>query len=191
MLHGSRRHPRVACLQTLGRFRPLRLPVEHRGKFLRVQVKSTIARFCDGYVCSLKSSRGQHYTRQQVDFFAVYVIPEDVWYILPAKVATPLKGHFMLAPQRKGQKYEPYMEAWHLLRGQDAGPEPASPSISSATPNPALDSPPPPTAISGAPGPDVTARKPAFASPFDPDGVVVKRMQQCAERLLSRSPFKR
>jgi len=43
--------------------------VEHNGRFLRVQVKSTVAKFCDGYVCSIRSSRGQHYTRREVDFF--------------------------------------------------------------------------------------------------------------------------
>jgi len=89
--------------------------VERRGYFLRVQVKSTIARQDNGYVCAIKSSRCQYYTRHQVDFFAVYVIPEDVWYILPAKIITPLRGHFYLNPNRPIQKYAPYKEAWHLL----------------------------------------------------------------------------
>lgn len=92
--------------------------IDHNGQFLRIQVKSTIARFCGGYVCSFKSSRCQHYKRSEVDFFAVYVIPEDVWYIIPAEVGTVLRGHFLLAPHRKGQKYEPYMEAWDLLRAE-------------------------------------------------------------------------
>jgi hypothetical protein len=92
--------------------------IDYNGQFLRVQVKSTIARFCDGYVCSFKSSRNQHYKLAEVDFFAVYVIPEDVWYILPAKIGSVLRGHFLLAPRRKGQKYERYIEAWHLLRGE-------------------------------------------------------------------------
>jgi hypothetical protein len=90
--------------------------IDHRGRFLRVQVKSTIARFCDGYVCSFKSSRNQHYKPGEVDFFAVYVIPEDIWYIIPAHVGTVLRGHFLLAPGREGQKYERYIEAWYLLR---------------------------------------------------------------------------
>jgi len=90
--------------------------VERHGHFLRVQVKSTIARFCGGYVVAIKSSRCQYYTRHQVDFFAVYVIPEDVWYILPAKIIIPLRGHFLLVPRRHPQKYEAYKEAWHLLQ---------------------------------------------------------------------------
>jgi hypothetical protein len=90
--------------------------IERRGHFLRVQVKSTIARAFGGYVVAIKSSRCQFYTRHQVDFFAVYVIPEDVWYILPAKIIIILRGHFLLAPRRQVQKYAPYKEAWHLLR---------------------------------------------------------------------------
>jgi hypothetical protein len=90
--------------------------LECDGRFLRVQVKSTTARFCGGYVCMLKSSRCQHYTTDQVDFFAIYVIPEDVWYILPAAVGTRLKGHFMLNPHNPRQKYRVYKEAWHLFR---------------------------------------------------------------------------
>jgi hypothetical protein len=89
--------------------------VELRGHFLRVQVKSTIARQFNGYIVTIKS--GYHYyTRHQVDFFAVYVIPEDVWYILPAKIITILRSNFLLAPRRHPQKYEAYKEAWHLLK---------------------------------------------------------------------------
>jgi len=54
--------------------------VERGGRFLRVQVKSTIARQFNGYIVTIKS-RCQYYTHHQVDFFAVYVIPEDVWYM--------------------------------------------------------------------------------------------------------------
>ncbi len=44
-----------------------------------------------------------------------YIIPLDFWHILPAPVTTCLHGHISLSPHRKGQKYEPYLEAWHLL----------------------------------------------------------------------------
>jgi hypothetical protein len=90
--------------------------IERGGHFLRVQVKSTIARAYGGYVVAIKSSRCQYYTANQVDFFAVFVILEDIWYILPAKIIIPLRGHFLLAPRRSPQKYSHYKEAWHLLR---------------------------------------------------------------------------
>src|ERR1035437_965986 len=89
---------------------------ERHGHSLRVQVKSTIARQDGGYVCAIKSSRCQYYTRNQVDFFAVYVIPEDVGYILPAKILIPLRGHSLLTPRRPRQKSAPYKEACHLLK---------------------------------------------------------------------------
>jgi hypothetical protein len=53
--------------------------------------------------------------QNQIDFVAAYIIPLDLWYILPAPVTTRLHGHISLSPHRKGHKYEPYLEAWHLL----------------------------------------------------------------------------
>ena len=88
--------------------------VERGGRFLRVQVKSTIARQFNGYIVTIKCRR-RYYTHHQVDFFAVYVIPEDVWYILPAKIITILRSNFLLSPRSQRQKYAAYKEAWHLL----------------------------------------------------------------------------
>jgi hypothetical protein len=53
--------------------------------------------------------------QDQIDFVAAYIIPLDLWYILPALVTTRLHGHISLSPHRKGHKYEPYLEAWYLL----------------------------------------------------------------------------
>jgi len=53
--------------------------------------------------------------QDQIDSVAAYIIPLDLWYILPAPVTTRLHGHISLSPHRKGHKYEPYLEAWHLL----------------------------------------------------------------------------
>jgi hypothetical protein len=74
-----------------------------------------------GYVCSFIQTGTPPYRREQVDFFAIYVIPEEVWYIIPSEVATRQKYNILLAPQRKKQKYTPYIEAWHLLLGQNRG----------------------------------------------------------------------
>jgi hypothetical protein len=61
------------------------------------------------------------YTAEQVDFFAAYVIPEDVWYILPAEVAVKMRGRAWLFPGSPGHKYERYKEAWELLRAAVSG----------------------------------------------------------------------
>jgi len=50
-----------------------------------------------------------------VDFFALYVIPDEIWYVLPAKVVLRLKSNIRLAPGVEGQKYQRYREAWGLL----------------------------------------------------------------------------
>jgi len=143
------------------------LVIEHHGRVLRIQVKSTmrIVRGC--YRCHLpplsrchpearaltknchpeatalsspkdpgapreasRTLRGNNsrvrraskseaqpptHAENQIDFVAAYIIPLDLWYILPAPVTTRLHGHISLSPHRKGHKYEPYLEAWHLL----------------------------------------------------------------------------
>ena len=145
--------------------------VEHNGRFLRVQVKSTVAKFCDRYVCSIRSSRGQHYTRREVDFFAIYVVLEDAWYIMPAAVVVPLKGHFMLAPRRKGQKYERYLEAWDLLRGKDRDKEKDKYKDTTI---------PQPTSAA------VEHPQTEPSNLFNSDGVVHNRLQRSMETVFSR-----
>jgi hypothetical protein len=91
--------------------------LEWRGRYIRVQVKSTIYRIGNAYVCNTRPDDDRRpYTTRQIDFLAAYVIPVDVWYIVPAKVATRLKGNIWLSPRKPGHKYEPFMEAWELLR---------------------------------------------------------------------------
>ena len=64
------------------------------GRFASVQVKSTICQSKKGYDCTV---RGGHkaYPAGSFDFVAAYVVPEDAWYIIPAKVirATSPSGY--------------------------------------------------------------------------------------------------
>lgn len=86
--------------------------------FARVQVKSTTFSEGDGYSCSLKDSKGV-YKKNTFDFVAAYVIPVDVWYILPEKL---VRGMWSvgLHPELAKSKYGGYQEAWHLLRRENA-----------------------------------------------------------------------
>ena len=88
--------------------------VEHEGKFARVQVKSTMYRNGRGYACTMRGWRGP-YGRNEFDYVAVYLILEDLWYIVPVK---NIRGRWTLTlnPNMKNARYEPYREAWHLLR---------------------------------------------------------------------------
>jgi len=95
--------------------------VESGSRILRVQVKSTTSRIGSGYLCRLKPNPAtEPYTEEQLDFFAAYVIPEDVWYLIPAGVVLQSRGDLMLCPVQPRKydryKYECYREAWALLR---------------------------------------------------------------------------
>jgi hypothetical protein len=91
--------------------------VENEGRFLRVQVKSTSASRGElGFICTLKRTGIAYYRLEEVDFFAIYVLPKKVWYILPARVVLRLVSNIRLAPQDKKQKYHRYVEAWGLMR---------------------------------------------------------------------------
>ena len=91
------------------------------GEFLRVQVKSTIFRAEGGYSCTTRGSRGP-YELGAFDYLAAYVIPEDVWYFIPAELVVG-QGSIALYPGRKGSKYGPFEEAWELLGGLEFNPQ--------------------------------------------------------------------
>jgi hypothetical protein len=96
--------------------------IESGGRILRVQVKSTDCRTQYGYLCQFKpNAHSKPYTLKEVDFFAAYVIPRDVWYLIPAAVLLMGKQKKALTilpekprhPERYG--YESYRDAWVLL----------------------------------------------------------------------------
>jgi hypothetical protein len=87
--------------------------VEHLARFLRIQVKSTELWTGSSYVCQL-NMRGRLYSAEDIDYFAIYVLPLDLWYIFPARTLAGL-SNVVLSPHRKGHKYERYMENWWLL----------------------------------------------------------------------------
>jgi len=99
--------------------------LESGSRILRVQVKSTSYRTGTGYFCQFKPSAGRKtkYSVEQIEFFAAYVIPQDVWYLIPssALLGVPSKDGAMICPMRKHKKpyykFECYREAWELLRG--------------------------------------------------------------------------
>ena len=97
--------------------------VEANGRIWRVQVKSTIyRRRGNEYSLNVMGPGRKRYEEGTVDFFAVYLIPADEWYIIPYEaLGKRLTLHF--APGGKRQKYAKYREAWHpLTGGAAAGP---------------------------------------------------------------------
>jgi len=84
------------------------------GRFVSVQVKSTLSKEKTGYVCTVRGGH-QAYSAGSFDFLAAYVVPEDAWYIIPAKLIHG-KECITLYPNSSTAKYEQYREAWELLR---------------------------------------------------------------------------
>ena len=107
--------------------------VEHAGRFHRVQVKSTTmymparGNHRGSYMCNTVSrnsdwKNARHYDAAQIDFFAFYIIPEDVWYIVPIAVVRCARFAVSLNPYKRDNKYFRYLEAWHLLKSRVAQP---------------------------------------------------------------------
>jgi|SRR3954452_7813934 hypothetical protein len=95
--------------------------VDDGRRVLRIQVKSTTFRMGNGYLCRLRPNPATApYTVDQLDFFAAYIIPQDVWYLMPVGVILKRCGDVMLCPveqpKQKRFRYEYYREAWDLMR---------------------------------------------------------------------------
>jgi hypothetical protein len=88
--------------------------IEMSGRFKRVQVKGTDCRTGDRYNCCLASSKRRTYTDKQIDYFAIYLLEEDIWYIFPAKRLAGRRG-VTICPRRKKNTHARYREAWDLL----------------------------------------------------------------------------
>jgi hypothetical protein len=97
-----------------GEVMPYDFVIEHEGRFVRVQVKSTMFKDRGGYSCTVRGSDGP-YEGDPFEYLAAYVFQEDLWYIIPAEMVVG-QGSIALYPKLKGAKYGPYKEAWHLLR---------------------------------------------------------------------------
>jgi len=93
--------------------------VEYRGRFLPVQVKSTIfKRRGEGYSLNVMGPKRKRYESEVLDFFAVYLIPIDAWYIIPYELTGWKNCSLHFTPNSPRHKYRRYREAWHLLRGE-------------------------------------------------------------------------
>ena len=124
MRHGYR------VLKPWGDSWPFDLALHFGNRIVRVQVKSTSNRYGTGYLCQFKPNYfSQPYTLDQLDFFAAYVIMQSTWYLIPAPVILGGEANkqaimlFPMEPEKRGRYlYEPYREAWPLLRPRQKKP---------------------------------------------------------------------
>jgi hypothetical protein len=99
---------------------PIVTPPDPNPPLWRVQVKCSTQLSTGLYrVNAHRRSNGRAvpYLPGEIDFFAVYIIPEDTWYIIPL-AATRGKTSLLFRRRRdpKPGLYDAYREAWHLLR---------------------------------------------------------------------------
>ena len=97
---------------------PYDFVLEQMGKFVRVQVKSTMFKDRGGYSCTVRGSNGP-YEGDPFDYLAAYIFQEDLWYIIPPELVVG-QGSIALYPKLKCAKYEPYREAWDLLQARES-----------------------------------------------------------------------
>ena len=103
--------------------------IDSAGHFLRVQVKGFSAHSGrGGYLVRLRrgaEGTDQHYHAEDLDLFAIYILPVQAWYLIPsARVLLPKPKIWLRlypdGPPRNGRHtaehdYEHYREAWELL----------------------------------------------------------------------------
>ena len=85
-------------------------------RLLRVQVKST--RYVGERRYSI-TARGctAAYTEDEIDFLAAYIVPLDIWYVVPVKAFVPSKClRFYPEGNNSRGQYEKYREAWWLMQ---------------------------------------------------------------------------
>jgi PD-(D/E)XK endonuclease len=85
--------------------------------FLRVQVKSATRCAETRYRVKTTGANGQVYTSKEIDFFVAYVVPENLWYIIPIQAVGSRKAIRFYPTTRRPSRamYEKYRESWCLL----------------------------------------------------------------------------
>jgi hypothetical protein len=91
--------------------------VELERGFLRVQVKSATGYAENRYRVKTTGASGKVYTSKEIDFFVAYVVPENIWYIIPIQAIAQRKAiRFYPTTRRQSRAmFEKYREAWCLL----------------------------------------------------------------------------
>ena len=116
------------ALKPWGDVLPYDVGIEVDGRLLRVQVKSTTNRIGGGYKLEfIHGCKGnsRRYDAGELDICVGYVIPQKVWYIIPAHHVTGRKGKAQITvcqfeSSLNRPHFEHYREAWDLL-GKDRG----------------------------------------------------------------------
>ena len=91
--------------------------VELNHGLLRVQVKSATLYAETRYRVKTTGASGKIYTSKEIDFFVAYIVPENIWYIIPIQAIGQRKGIRFYPTTRRPSRamFEKYRETWCLL----------------------------------------------------------------------------
>jgi PD-(D/E)XK endonuclease len=96
---------------------PYDLIVDSGSGLWRVQVKSAYR--CNKYggfmICAHGSRRKKSYSPKEIDALVAYIVPEDLWYVLPVKLFRKTKSLRLYPKLGSPSKYNLYREAWRRL----------------------------------------------------------------------------
>jgi hypothetical protein len=91
--------------------------VDSGNGFWRVQVKGashcSLARDGSKYHAGA-GGNGKKFTKEDMDFVVVHIVPKDMWYVVPIEEAEGLTS-LWFNPRSKKARFEKYREAWCLL----------------------------------------------------------------------------
>jgi hypothetical protein len=89
------------------------------GRFWRVQVRSTAYESHRGYAVHTYiyvKRKMVALTADDIDCIVAYIVPLNLWYVLPVECFSPCKNlWFYPHGSKKGSRFESYREAWSLL----------------------------------------------------------------------------
>jgi hypothetical protein len=97
---------------------PYDLIVDSGKKLWRVQVKSAshVNKWGGYMVRATGNDTRKKYSLEEIDVLVAYIVPEDLWYVIPVTLFRTIKGVKLYpAPRRRRSKYEVYREAWCWL----------------------------------------------------------------------------
>ena len=84
------------------------------GDFWRVQVKST-QRYAESRYRVKAAGWKATYTRDEIDFLVAWIIPENLWYVVPIHAFASRKNLRFYPHGGRKALYEKYREAWCLM----------------------------------------------------------------------------
>lgn len=86
----------------------------------RVQVKSACRGNKHGgfMICAHGNRRKKGYSLKEIDVLVAYIVPEDLWYVLPVRLFRKAKSLRLYPKLGSPSKYNMYREEWQLLGGK-------------------------------------------------------------------------